>query len=1132
MNYLHVVVAATFLALTAGILLLRTSTGGWYHVAAGCMACAAAVYWNFSLTDKEVIAVILDAVVWLEQHTWGPLLGVNWSSSLRSWAQSLAATEPLFITTLLLGSYIIVSRLAMLLVRLLAQAVARRFFRSNAGAAGDRSNGEAAAGGSAGKRQGGSATAERKPTTMRLGDAIAAINESLAASAASKVLSFGLLAALTFLCVSAVFGHQLGSAPPLAKLDWTNPFGLHRDVFWLGLYILVAELLGQLWKLERAQRAAADAPARAGQQPRRTLAPLDWLFFEGVRTHGAHILFSEPGAKRATAPPASAPAPAPAAGEMRQRPSLRKIKRLLRDNSSLSEDRIADVVGEFEDFILHPRYMVLHDPLHPLHFDIIFALCEQQQSQGRMSLVVCPERLVAYVSKSLEACASGSLASLIQRGAVLGRRRGESVAIQWRRDLSYSYVVVADTDLERELLGPGPGGQSLLENLGMIVAIEAEGLQMSLLRLQLPRVWLRVPRNRIKVLVQVGSLSNHASLIEALLPLVGDERPITPTLDFAASSSTHKIVWANGPTTTDSIFRAYLSRQPRQDFSTALGLVTYALYGAERARRIEMDDLNINLSEAEEAEKHLSQIRVARTQQSVGGAFKDATQPKDTTARVVIIDEDASIPIALAGFYDENRNGEVLVNVVAHAYPLRDYQADQLSRPGSRGIFTRYPQLAADPRGGLREMLSTLYDALRERRGDGPDDRGLRRSQIIKQFLHLLPPKLLSQINLIPGRDGFERLFQEIDVGVRIDVRREESETRYEIEGVRGEFPELHFNIPILVDNQDRGFRIPVGDIGLSILPEQSILLDGHEHVIRRISKSRIDSQRNQNQIAEVTVPVLDYVWRSRTSGTNAETSRSDGTASSPETTLNWFLDSKTSWPGASAAHYYASFTRHTVGKIVCSQDMQPLSGDRLHPPVSPLHGADQHERRRDYQSVWHLRLNRIPLLQKKGPAELAFTMCVTLQDVVRALFPRWRHRINVVSPMAADIFAKLRPVALTDPTSFKEGADRVDALLACAYPRLRIDQPVAGSTPPAAGAAQVRPTGLDIFLIEDTDFDLGVVRRLQDEPGALFEEVIEYLSWLKGNHFSSRYHRFGAAVDGGALIFEQALMIMKAVHT
>jgi hypothetical protein len=991
----------------------------------------------------------------------------------------------------------------MFLVRLLLQAVAGRSFRSRRVAVDDRSGREAAAGHSAGTRQGGSANAAPEPIAMRLGAAISAINETLAVSAAVKVLDFGMLAALMFLFVSALFGHQFGSA-----VGWANPFALHHDVFWLGLYILMAELLGQLIKLNRAQRAAG-SPARARQQPHRTLPALDWLFFEGVRTHGAHILFSEPGEKRARAAPASAPAEE----STPKLPALRKIERLLRDNSNLTQEQIAGQVGDFENFIRHPRHMVLHEPLHPLHFSIIFALCEQQQSQGRMSLVVCPERLISNVSKSLEGCASESFAGLVQRGAVL-RRRGQG----WRRDLSYSYVVVADTDLERELLGPGGDSQSLLENLGMIVAIEAESLQMSFLRLQLPRVWLRVPRKRIKVLVQVGSLVNHPNLIQALLPLVANEQPLTVTLNFAASSSTHKIVWANGPPARDSILGAYLPEAPRQSFSTALSLVTYALYGAEKARRTGIAD--INLSEAEEAEGQLSQFKIARTQQPIGGAFTDATrESRQAAARVVIIDEDASILTALAGFYDRFRHGEVLVNVVAHAYPLRDYQADQLARQGSSSIVSQGAQMAADPRGGLREMLSTLYYALRERRGDLPDDHGLRRSQIINQFLRLLPLELRSQINLIPGRDGFERLFKEIDVALKINVRREESETRYEIDGgSQGDFPELHFSIPVLVDNQDRGFHVPAGDIGLSILPRQSVLLGGHEHVIRRIDKSHILSERNQNPKPEVTVPILDYVWRSRRSATPVD-ARADRAATTSEITRNWLLDNKTSWANGSAAHYYASFTRQTVGKIVCPYDMRPLSDARSHLPVSPLYEPEQHERRRDYQSVWHLRFNKTPLLRENGPAELALTTCVTLQDVVRGLFPSWRHRINVVSPAADNAFKERRAAALRDPTSFNEAADRVDVLLACAYPRLRLGEPTAGST---------QPVGLDIFLIEDSDFDLGVVRRLQTKPDALFEEVIKYLSWLKGIRFSSRYHRFGAPVDGKILMFERTLKMMR----
>ena len=404
----------------------------------------------------------------------------------------------------------------------------------------------------------------------------------------------------------------------------------------------------------------------------------------------------------------------------------------------------------------------------------------------------------------------------------------------------------------------------------------------------------------------------------------------------------------------------------------------------------------------------------------------------------------------------------------------------------------------------------------------------MRRSLIVEEFLGRLPPKLRAEIALIPGIDGFERLFEQLGFAVPlIKAHREEGETRYEIDqGSRDDFPELHFTVPVRLGAATS--RVPSGDVGLTILPGQTMLFGGEQYSITSIDRTPIEAHVSAGA-ADVALPILEYRWIA------SPGPRPERPPELPpqDPVSTWLIENRQPGGNISLVHHYGSMTRRTVGRISLKQEVQPLNPQDNPGAVIASTGFEagvQHEQRRDYQSILQLHFLYLPDVKQSELAAFAFTTCVVLQDVVRARFPRWPHRLQAVSPQASEIFERYRNglAELSWPQGNNpQGTARLDRLLAAIYPRLIVDKPVSSAVGRQA-TDDPKVGSFDVFLIEDSDFDLGVVRQIQSDPAALIGQIRRYLEWLRGRGFASRYHQFGGGVNSQLLKFDRVLSLVE----
>ena len=693
---------------------MRTAVNGWYLVVMGLVACVAAATWNFSLSDKEVMRLVLDALLWLQRELLNDVVGYlfrtlpsamsplaavfDWLKDL--FKQTFINNEIRLVPFFLLLTYFVISRPAAFIVRLIFEILSRALLRYGAKSTQfDLAEKESSVNGS-GWRNRLLFWRRRDPSKpMVTADALRGLNASLGVSAGSYVLRPLLFAVLLFLFASFCLGHRLGPPAGSASFDWWDPFAAHSQVFWLGLYVFAAELLGQLLRLG-GPRLFQRTALKMNRPPSVVAPDLVPLYLRGLRDHGAHILAKRMGNREARSASTIRQSVAKTGFEQGKKEpfALKNIAQILQADANFTDASLTSRLKDIEQFLRTPgyqawqpapRYMILHEALHPLHLKIIFALCADQQSRGRVSLIICPENIVRDVDTALKQCASSSLASLVQRGFVLGRNQGQLGA-----EKSYSYIIVADTDVERELLSAGSSVQFVLENLGMIVALEAQDLQVSLLRLRLPRLWLRVPRDEIKILVQVGSLANYRSVAQALFPRDSNETvlpPINWPTKFGDTSVTHTIVWRGGEKTADSVLEKYLVPKSAPTYSTGLALVAYAMTGPEKERAFRKNSSSINQSEVNDAAFRLANARIDGTDQIFGDALQPASQGSENArkaSRVIIVEERTNILTALTQFHDWYRHGEILLNIVVHDYPL----ANSTSTNGEMHS-TRFPRV-------------------------------------------------------------------------------------------------------------------------------------------------------------------------------------------------------------------------------------------------------------------------------------------------------------------------------------------------------------------------------------------------------------------------------------------------------
>ena len=1112
---------SVFVTLSLLIMLLRTRRSGWFFTIMGLLFAAAGSYWTFTLSEKEVADVFLrflsDTVDSIGRSWLFLLTGIPSSFVLTikdAITDLMALHEPRVPAVVLLGAYFVGKWMAWW-----AWSLPR-----------------------------GLVTLALRGRPSDSVERLRAINQRIAGTAGVQWLSFPLFLGMLVLAGSFSVDHGKALAPSGV---FREVLAVHGPVFWLGIYVLLIEVLAQIIALDR--EGDLEPPAKsligAGRHKRPSIAH---LYEKALEEHNKYLLYWErPQGAPWKGNTESADVPRRVAAERKQlegKPlAVRRIDRILRAHPPRHVDTVLSIgdadhnifLKGVEDFLEGKSELLIEEALHPVHLEIVFALCEHHQAEGRMSLIICPDALVDYVEHWLARYRSRSFSGLVQRSGN-AQDIGELLV-----DRSYSYIVVAESDVPT-LLGAKREARHLLDNLGFICCLELQELQVSLLRMQLSRLWLRVKRASVRVMVQATGLEGAVSLARVLFSDFDQHQPKSATrqlepvkarLNLDDTTDRYLLVWQNDKQAAQSVWREAVPGLGDTRLSSLLGLAAFAWRGGEQPR-FAASKLDVNKSEVMQAQTIPSVQRASQPGPPLGAALAQAAEvdvETDSSARVVVAHTRTSVLTAVGQFYDRylDPNKEVLICVSAHRYPLRDYYIGRFRHDSDRsaGVLSSGTQVARNPVGGVNELLKTLHDVLREWSEPDPDGRrGLRRGLIFEKFVGQLPDGLSSRLTPTPGKSGLTKLFQDAGVALKLRLERDEDDTRYYADaadhmGVQ----ELDMQLPVKDNAGHEIGRVPAADVGLSILPQAHLLIKGEEHSVEllesravRASPTRVDVQ--QARLAVHPVLEYEFLYRDRTTWT-PELGR----------TPDWVSQETFNQDGLRIIRHLAFFRRLTIGSVMYPDDSAPLDENGV------LHGSyfdREHriERCRDYQPVLQFRITESQRsLAGYDRTKLAFTLAVVVQDVTRALFPRWSHRLFAVAPAAAPVFLACgKPRDLISLHSGTGDRAHLDNILAYLYPRLRVSAPnqesssfPSGAPVPKAPLDEQGSEPLNIFLIEDSDLDLGVVRSLASERFArdrLMNEARSYLHWLV-EHFDGKsiYHRFGGTVDATYLDFNAA---------
>jgi len=208
--------------------------------------------------------------------------------------------------------------------------------------------------------------------------------------------------------------------------------------------------------------------------------------------------------------------------------------------------------------------------------------------------------------------------------------------------------------------------------------------------------------------------------------------------------------------------------------------------------------------------------------------------------------------------------------------------------------------------------------------------------------------------------------------------------------------------------------------------------------------------------------------------------------------------------------HLHMCFERRTFGFYTVPEDRLPFA-DGQAPPYNRLNAASTLTRQR-FRSVLHLFLANMTL-PAVAPEDLAFTSCVALHDVLAALFPREACRLAVLSPQALPLYARA-----------DAGRDALDLFILRTY--CLLEQPAV----PATAASDAAPS-IDLYLVEDADYDLGVAGAVASKHTAIFKHLSEYLGWLdeKSNQ-APPYHALGRPTPPAFLVFKEAYELLAPI--
>lgn len=883
------------------------------------------------------------------------------------------------------------------------------------------------------------------------------------------------------------------------------------EVIWIGAWVLLLELGARLEVFGRGAPAAAVVDTSAAA-PAPDLEP---LYRRYLQCHGEALLWSrhEPALTDAGgAPPVAAPAAGAAAllyARLAHLLSPALLHRLLEPARQL------DGGGD----------ALLAEALCAHHFLLFSGLIQDCVNHGRSVLLICPAAALPEVRTSLALHGDSSLRALTQRWAELGRD-------PLLGDADPDLLLCPDSEIESELLGALERFGPRLARLGLILCLDLQALApAALVRLALTRVRAGTDREApARLLLQGAALEGIEALARAL---VVTNRLREFRIQAHLQAPRYVLVWDRGAPTAAA--RACWF----PDLAAPIGLDPLLLLPAwERGLAVARPDpVQRHDEDAFErfqallpAQGQAALAAMAAAHRPVGHGYVSAA------AAVSLLDDPGHLLLALD--YDGGSSGHAasLINVLCDNYLLRDWLCAILATRPPQHLPAALRPLAPRPHGNPYTLAYLLFQALR-------DGRGLDSETLNSQFLDSLPTALRERLGIAANRAGLGRLLalacgEPPPLSVHWPT---EGPRTYRLNGVYA--PRLATAVPVRDQHGASLGRLLGWDHGLTYASGQTLMLAHKAHQVLAVSDELV-RVRHLDQAEPQGWRRYCFHRRYRLPSGVGEGQGDSHPETGPD--LRHDLQHEPLYeqppvrrerPGGLAltvAAMYRPMERTSLGYLSLGEDARPLASTPTAGDYSPCTPP----------VTWYSPLQGMALLRIDLPADagvppggdpgseprarpgtplgaiagelrarVAFTLCALMQDSLHSLFPQQHRRLAVLSPQAAPVQRELTARAETLDAG-------EDWLLARWYPTLELDN------------ADSPATAIEVYLVEDSRFDLGVARVLGDWPGAqhLMRMLRDYLMWAQQQPPEQLFQAFGASALAPVFAYPETLALLQGL--
>jgi hypothetical protein len=825
------------------------------------------------------------------------------------------------------------------------------------------------------------------------------------------------------------------------------------SLFWAGVWAAILEIRPWLREAEADQDHFKGLDLDAQK-----VDPIEDLFYEYQRRHPDQILL----AWREPARSASDSSPMDPPTEPQQKTAESRFR-----SFSLTDDHVKRLLEAWYHF-RGGGDLAFKETLGGLHFILLAELLHLSVEKGTSVFILCPDGTSEEVRRALFSHFRPSLLTYALRSAVYGEPLGADVCPD---------VLICPAERLGKLLDD-PVFEPFCSQMSLLVALGLDRINRARLRYQMLRISQLRQGLRIQMFFHTETYGSAEPGMKEIAPLHNlKECSLIPDV----SAERFLLVWDSRRTLGPEFKKRYL---PQYDGHVDAPLLLCWLpwdrdfpitYLDPQGRR----DQDLVERIPKTVATHFSGQRARpRTWMKLSETSLGYTEPEN---KVAIAEDLFNLAEAVYRNYNFDSKGKVLVCVAGGNYLLRDFIAELFHAQSEGGAY-RLADKSLLPRVPLAR--GGLMDLARSLRSVFSSSTGLTRAEV-KHFFDRFPFKsLLHELGIDPSPEGLTRLFTHaFGDSVEIEEKWIEKECRYTCRPAAFKDPKPLRLIESVQAHDTEGEidkvrgGVPPSDYGLCLAKGLYVQLDGRFYQIEKVDPERglVRIKHEENDRNKRFRYFFNRIYR---------VEKKIWFEGEPDDVTQGNLPLR-------LVHWHANVFRSTTGYLMVPESLRPLDeeadGDqrecahhKLDPPVSFA---------LRWCNVLEIEITAKGLDGKNGSMEkAAFTLCALLQDSLFSIFPGTCDRVAVVSPQAdlgrESEFSSCHSVALP--------------LLM--YPKYE------GNSGDAA-----KSDALTIYVIEDGEEDLGVVRSLKDDYGAVFKVVFDYLQWAAQQEQGALYHGFGA---------------------